>query len=365
MIDAYAAKHGSVTLAVDAQRFLLEDSQANIVLSLHPALSPDIDRRPTPCNKVAGFSVAENAMRVDWEPVGGFQVSSQLCSIGPCRYELTLHVTNQAQTPNRFALAHPVYFAPDGPGACGLGFESLRTLGATQDDRSLRMRRLHGPQVVNPAFGLWFAESGRPMLLAASLRPDPEAMPHVTSSGARGKMLTLRLDDPAPDAALQPGASCQAGRWLLAFGDLDCLEELRKWAEIARQEGFRPQVPEFDPTGEPAPEPQDDEAEPDLPFDEPDEADEDDRGSASAQDPISEIEANYGKEPKKEVIRVAGGPRPGSCAWKRRAWRQTREFTQDERGFWPQWASGRKHPPIRSTSTRTRDRWQRPHDTNG
>ena len=355
MVDAYATTHGKVTLAVDAERFLFEESKANIVLALQPAVAAREGARPRPFEHVESFTARADGLSVTWQPVAEWQAATKLERLDENRYLLSVSLTNVAAGPSRPGAFHPLYFAAEGPGACGLGFERLRTWATHAADAEPRLRTLQGA-MSQDGFGLWFGESGSPMLLLGA--QGDAADRRIVFSGARGKIASLRIDEPAPTEDIAPGETWGPVQWLIVFGDLDIAAELRRWAQ---SQGL--QAPEFDPMGETAPDPEPPEQEPDLAIEDPEPEEEPEEDEEPEEEEEDEADQAESEDAETESLAPAPTTERGvaRCAEFHRAWRRTRQYTKDDAGFWPRWAAGRAYPPIQGASTRTRDRWRRDH----
>jgi hypothetical protein len=350
MVGPYVTTLGGYSLAVNAERLLLEDPASHSILSVHPALTTSPGRKPSPCLVVEGFSTGGDRMEVTWRPVDGIEAVTLLRltgpssdAAGPARLELSLRIRNTNAARVSLECLHPLYFAAEGPGALALGREDLRTLASRRADGAPRLLRLDGADLVSRHFGAWFAAPGSPMLLLAATGGAAASLV-FRAEGARGKMLALRVDWDAP-AALEPGATLETPAIELVMGRADIREELRAWAARADAGAV---VPEFAPSDEIVEE--EPEAEP------------------AATPGSLPVAANAAMEPSEEPLpetalsaAMAAAWGRGRCATFQRAMRATRAFEETGRGAWPRWASGRRYQPVSGTSTRTRGYWRMPY----
>ena len=249
MVDAYATSLGSLTLAVSSERFLLEEPRSGCVLSLHPALTPPNAAKPAPFLGVEGFSTADDRMEVKWRAVDEIQATTTLRLLGPLHLRLELAITNGSGAWKELHGVHPLYFPPEGPGACSLAAPELRTLASPGPDQPIHLMQLHGKRLCSELFGAWFAERGRPSILLGSLElSNPPT--RIEVGGARGRIASLRVDSPAPAPRLRPGQTMTPPPLLLALGDLDIREELQTWARSLGDARIVAVLADFDPGAE-------------------------------------------------------------------------------------------------------------------
>lgn len=382
MVGPYVTTLGAYSLAVNAERLLLEDPASHSILSLHPAVTVASGRKPSPCLAVEAFATGTDRMEVTWRPVEGIEAVTLLRltearggAAGPARLELRLRFRNTGSARVTPACLHPLYFPPEGPGALALGREDLRTLASRKAGGPPRLLRLDGADLVSWHFGAWFHEAGSPMLLLAAT-DGADASLVFRAEGARGKMLALRVDWDAP-ASLEPGATLETPAIELVMGRADIHEELRTWAARANAGALVPEftasgeivVEEPEPIPEPAPEP---ESEPEpAPEPEPEQSTPPEPQPDAEPEPeavqeflpaanLVAMERSAGTSP--EAVLPAAGLAwgRGRCAAFHRAMRATRAFEETGHGAWPRWASGRRHQAPSGTLTRTRGYWRMP-----
>jgi hypothetical protein len=344
MVDAYATSLGSLTLAVDAGHFILEDSVSNSVLSLHPAIRFEGAAKPQVLSHVEGFSTSSGCMSVTWKTEEGLEAVSTLSLEDTPRFRLEFRVTNSGKRPLTVDCLCPVFVPPEGPGACALGMHDLRTVVLPQGGGAPRLHRVHGGMISNSPFGAWFSDSGQPMLLLAAL-PGPSPKPLFLVEGARGKILHLSVECPAGGISLAPGESISAVPLRLVIGNYPVKDVLLEWAAGWQDSTVASCLKDFDPTGalsEPeaeavmtAADSRASEENPAAP----------DTVQPSAPTPKEE---NPSREDR-EIADPSGGAAwsLGRCALFRRALRANE-------GIWPRWAAGRKYAPLKSASIRGR-----------
>lgn len=373
MVAPYAATLGGLTVAIDTDRFLVEDAPSNSVLSLHPAVTFSNETKPISCGNLTGFAAHDDRVKISWEKINGLMLTTTLKVVNDpeypqsCRYTLQLTVNNPSDDAVTIDKVHPICFQPQGPGACALGLEELRTLGALRSGEKNQLMRLQGDAIYSTHYGAWFSPMGSPVLLLATLDAQAPAVQFLFG-GARGKMLSLRADVSCDHRELAPGESVELPAMLLVFGDFEINEELNLWIERVGDIRIAGTVPEFTPSDEiidPEPEP---EVEEEVLEDEPEEetsdevkseeeeqsvADEEEEESAVTDE--EEEESNDLDDAFFEGITIW---RAGRCAAYRQAMRRTRGFSETGKQTTPRWGSGRRHQPINGCSIRTRGYWR-------
>ncbi|HBF34350.1 TPA: hypothetical protein DDW35_07275 [Candidatus Sumerlaeota bacterium] len=228
MVDAYATTLGKFTLALNDERFILEDPASNSVLTLHPALRFPNTSKPQYLTRINGFLTAEDRMEVIWQKSGDLEAITTLRLLEGGRLRLEFRVTNQGDTPIALTSAYPLYIPAEGPGTCALGMHELRTLGYLRNPAAPRLRRVHGSDILSQDYGAWFTESGRPCFLLGAL--DAGFTPTLfTTEGGRGKILELSVECPRETQPLAPGETWNAPAFLLALGQHDITTELKNW----------------------------------------------------------------------------------------------------------------------------------------
>ncbi|HUT23372.1 MAG TPA: hypothetical protein VM492_03405 [Sumerlaeia bacterium] len=345
MVDAYATSLGSLTLAVDSERFLLEDPRSGCVLSLHPALTLSNAAQPAPCLAVEGFSTADDRMEVKWRAVDEIQATTTLRLLGPLHLRLELTIANGGGAGKELCGVHPLHFPREGPGACTLARPELRTLASPDPDGPVRLMRLHGERLCSELFGAWFTEEGRPSILLGSLElSNPPT--RIEVSGARGRMASLRVDSPVLAPRLDPGQTMTAPPLLLALGDLNIREELQTWARSlgdARTVAF---LADFDPAAEIV--------EPEA--------------IPAAEDAAEECPERQEAAALGETVgpgrRPSAGGKPGTsgggiCLEVREAETEEAELRDDRRRRYAFEASARERPLVRAVSRRAPEAGQR------
>lgn len=362
MVDPYATTLGGLTVAVDGEHFLLEDPVSNSVLSLRPAVTFDGDAQPSACGCIKGFLTADDRIEVTWETLEGIVATSVLEAEPedaepdeesglPARLRLRLRVENQSGEPIGAEALHPLFFPAEGPGACALGLEDLRTLASQRADMPPSLMRLHGEGLSSTVFGAWFAPAGSPMLLLAALEGN-EPAPRFLFTGARGKMLSLSAAWPVQDSELAPGARVETASLLLVVGNRNIQEELEGWAGRLGAAGTPVQAPEFDPSGEVTELEPDDREEAEF---------EEDFALAEGEEPAPDEVQEF--EGDSAPVDASEGVTPGltlahRASSFRRAMRNTRAFQETGQGIWPRWAAGRRHEPLSGAGARTRGYWR-------
>lgn len=230
MVHAYATNLGSLTLAVNSQRLLLEEPISNSIISLHPAITFAPETRPRPMDEVDGFSTSPDCLEVTWKSVDGIQATTSLHLLGKQRLKLTVRFTNTSGAPVPTEALHPLYVSHEGPAACALGMHELRTLGSSKTGHFPQLLRVQGKAILSDFFGVWFAPTGNPSLFLGTLE-SPDIPVQFVTSGARGKIVSMDISV-SNNLEINAGESIEFA-FLMALGNLDAAAEIRSWAEGA------------------------------------------------------------------------------------------------------------------------------------
>ena len=358
MVEAHVTTLGSLTLAIDQGRFLLEDPLSDSIVSLYPAVAFSDNPRPQSFEEVEGFSAGDDMMRVVWAPKRDIQVATTLVLIEALHLELKVKVTNVGDLPVGLSAVHPIHLPADGPGACALGVHELRTFASPRAGRPPRLMPVHGKGISTEWGGIYFASGGNPALVIGALA-SAEVIPRIVVDGVRGRILSLSIHCPLGEFRLEPGESLETVPFLLALGRLDVRQELHRWRSRL---GDSPRVVplcDFDPAGEVAqPEPESESERP--PEDEPGE-----RIAGVAKPDAGTVPNVPLQTPTGHGTAVLRSPvcRPGDasrggafrgmtrCAAFRRALRVAE-------GLWPRWATGRRYAPVSGIGGRARRAWR-------
>ncbi|HNY27085.1 MAG TPA: hypothetical protein PLA90_05475 [Candidatus Sumerlaeota bacterium] len=399
MLEPYSTTLVGLTLAVDAGHLILDESTTNSILSLHPAVTLKGEKKPRLCTAVEGFSVSSHQVAVTWKPVAGLELTTHLnllpSSTGteeadPENPRFLLQVRARAcdASPIEIATLHPLCIPEEEPGACALGLEDLRTLGAYHPKNPPRLLRLRGGAIHSRLLAAWFSAVGTPLFLLAA-RSATLPWPTFECSGARGKMVGMRVNCTVGER-LQPGETLETPPLLFVLGNHQVQEEIEAWKAELNDPEAASLIPVFDPSDTPI------EEEPEIieapeavevpqtavsespeagesQSDETDSADAEEGTDSSASDP------EISQEPETGVLsgqsEVSDGEEETDpdtmalswaitkltfrgCAGYRRASAQTRSAQETGKPASPRWASGRRYQPIAGTSLRTRGYWR-------
>ncbi|NQU42556.1 hypothetical protein HQ520_04675 [bacterium] len=361
MVDAYATTLGKLTLAINQERFLLEDPDSNSILSLQPAFMPAGATRPSRPEGVAGFATLDRAISVTWQPVSGIQAETSLVLEDAGRLRLETRFTNVSSQGILLASLFPLRIPVEGPGACALGLHDLRTLASRRPGRAPRLVGVQGDALWNSLFGACFARSGSPMLLLGPLSEGPSCRFRV--EGARGKVAGLDVECDAGDKALAPGDVVSAPPLRLVIGNFEIREELQDWAEHFGNDRVLELLEGFSPSAEIVEEePEEELAEPEAELTEPACEGDTPVGEAAAGDG-NEEEHVGGSDPEEDTATVLDSAafQPSARASRDRLPRTAtfRRALRVNEGIWPRWASARRHPTLTGTSARGRQHWKR------
>lgn len=355
MVHAYATNLGSLTLAVNHERLLLEEPISNSILSLHPAVTLAEGARPRVFTEVDGFATFTDRLEVTWKAIDGVEAATSLHLISKQHMKVTVRFSVATGASVALTAVHPVYVPAEGPGACALGMHELRTLGAGRAGLPPRLLRMQGDAIYSDNLGAWFAPTGNPSLLVALLGAASPVQ--FVTSGARGKIVSVN----ALAAAPVPGETAEY-TFLLAVGNLDAVDELRAWAESEGAELAPDGLLDIALSGEVTPLEEEEEV-----VEEPVAVAEEEAADEGVAEEAQEEIAAAGAEPIAETTSAETDiepwhddfdpsdleVKPGSmrCAMFQRALRATE-------GVWPRWAAGRRYAPLTGMSARTRSRWQ-------
>jgi hypothetical protein len=347
MVDPYATKIGGLTAVINSERFVVEDSESNSILSLHPGFTPVGRTQPVKFVRVAGFNAHEGRLEVEWEAEEGLAARTTVEGLdGEGGQWLSLRVvfTPEAESNIEISDLHPLYIPAQGPGALALGHRDLQTLALSDVDGAWHMIRLDGPDLQADRLGVFFARGGEPALVMGVERG------RFAVEGARGKLLSLKICD-CGDGVAEAASVCIGMGLSSAADGVGALAKQIGWGE---SEDF---PPEFDASAEP-------ETLPEPVVEEPEEEEVPEPVVEDIAVPEPEEAAVEMDEAAKESDAESGflsgvlGPMTRRTAYYHRARRQTRSFRETGRPAYHGFASGRRLEPIDPMSLRTRRQWR-------
>jgi hypothetical protein len=397
MLEPYSTTLVGLTLAIDAGHLILDESSTNSILSLHPAVTLGGEKKPRLCTAVEGFSVSSHQVSITWKPVAGLELTtclnlledpSGVQDVEPKnpRFLLQVRARSCSATPVEIATLHPLCIPEEEPGACALGLEDLRTLGAYHPQNPPRLLRLRGGAIHSRLLAAWFSTIGNPVFLLAARSATPP-WPTFECSGARGKMVGMRVNC-ALEQRLQTGETLETPPLLFVLGNHDVLEEIEIWKTELNDSEAASLIPEFDPSGTPVeeepevietPEPAQTPETGELDSQEPEATSSPETGEETTDSEPSVEESESTEEPEETGLSEETEPEiqeeetdPDTlalswaitklsfrgCAGFRRASAQTRSAQETGKPASPRWASGRRYQPVAGTSLRTRGYWR-------
>jgi hypothetical protein len=427
MLEPYSTTLVGLTLAIDAGHLILDESTTNSILSLHPAVTLAGEKKPRPCAAVEGFSVSSQQVAVTWKPVAGLELTTHLNLLAPSagpeeaenpRFILQIQARACGATAVEIASLHPLYIPEEEAGACALGLEDLRTLGAYHPQNPSRLLRLRGGAIHSRLLAAWFSAVGNPMFLLAA-RSAALPWPTFECTGARGKMVGMRVNC-ATGQRLQPGETLETPPLLFVLGNHDIQKEIELWKTELNAPEAVALIPVFDPSDTPieeepevieTPEPAEiaettdlesvseteetpssetdsEEPEPEVLIPESETHEETKTNDLNAE-PETQEEENTEPAPSAQESEIPEQQETTDlteettvledeetdpdtlalswaitklsfrgCAGYLRASAQTRSALETGKPASPRWASGRRHQPIAGTSLRTRGYWR-------
>lgn len=396
MLEPYSTTLVGLTLAIDAGHLILDESTTNSILSLHPAVTLAGEKKPRPCVAVEGFSVSSHQVAVTWKPVAGLELTTHLNLLAPSseteeanqthpRFVLQVQARACGAAPVAIASLHPLYIPEEEAGACALGLEDLRTLGAYHPQNPPRLLRLRGGAIHSRLLAAWFSAAGNPMFLLAA-RSATLPWPTFECTGARGKMVGMRVNCPT-EQRLQPGETLETPPLLFVLGNHDIQEEIEAWKAELNDPETTSLIPVFDPSDTPieeepevieTPEPAEiaETTAPESPEPEAPSSSETDSKETESEILIPESETQEDtktddlsgettvledEETDPDTLALSWAITKltfRGCAGYRRASAQTRSALETGKPASPRWASGRRHQPIAGTALRTRGYWR-------
>jgi hypothetical protein len=395
MLEPYSTTLVGLTLAIDSGHLILDEPATNSILSLHPAVTLAGEKKPRLCTALEGFAVSSQQVAVTWKPVADLELTTCLNLIeepeetegreskNP-RFVLQVRARACGATPVEIATLHPLCIPEEEPGACALGLEDLRTLGAYHPQNPPRLLRLRGNAIHSRLLAAWFSPVGYPLFLLAA-RSATLPWPTFECSGARGKMVGMRVNCPT-GYRLQPGETVETPPLLFVLGNHDVQEEIATWKAEFDDPEAASLIPAFDPSDTPI------EEEPEVIEEISEPAQEAEEASTESleieetpgADAETEIEVTESQpttdETETDRDSEQGGLEPDvtdpdtlalswaitklsfrGCAGFRRSAAQTRSALETGRPASPRWASGRRYQPVAGTSLRTRGYWRVPY----